>query len=122
MARILDDLQQRCERMLAMEIAVVEDTVRVDKAIGLKSDQKPTRADEQTSLQLSDRNLLDILAELKMIRSMQVRVNGRTTTYAKQYQGELAQDGEIQKELNNLAQRQQKIFEVTNNLARGKNQ
>jgi len=56
-----------------------------------------------------------------MIRSMQVRVNGRTVTYGRQYPGEQANDPDIQKELANLAQRQQKIFSITNNIHRGKN-
>ena len=65
--------------------------------------------------------MIDILAELKMIRSLQIRVNSRTLTYARQYTGEQANDPDIQRELNDLAQRQQKIFDITNNIARGKN-
>jgi hypothetical protein len=48
-------------------------------------------------------------------------VNNRTTTYGRQYPGEQAADPDIVKELGGLAQRQQKIFEVTNKIARGKN-
>jgi len=66
-------------------------------------------------------SLIDLIAELKMIRSMQVRVNSRTITYGQQYQGEQAADSDIQKELAQLGQRQLKIFEVTNNIARGRN-
>jgi hypothetical protein len=65
--------------------------------------------------------LIDLLAELKMIRSLQIRVNQRTLTYGRQYTGEQAADPDIQKELANLAQRQQKVFEITNDIARGKN-
>ena len=65
--------------------------------------------------------MIDRLAELKMIRSMQIRVNNRTITYGRQYPGEQANDPDIQKELANLAQRQQKIFSITNNIARGNN-
>jgi hypothetical protein len=68
-----------------------------------------------------NQNLIDLIAELKMIRSLQVRVNQRTVVYARQYQGEQANEPDIQHELVNLAERQEKIFEVTNNLARGKN-
>lgn len=75
----------------------------------------------QPSGQQGNQSLIDILAELKMIRSLQWRVNQRTLTYARQYQGEQANDPDIQRELNELAGRQQKIFEVTNNIARGKN-
>jgi hypothetical protein len=214
MERLLAALQVRCERMLAIQIEVFENTVRVEKAIDQNSDKKPGRGEEQRSLQLSDRegeltrqansalqlleaegsavafveaflqvrddsqhvvrrlgkvdvaavtqtieqdiiatlkemvealkkaqqemqnkkqqqqqsggqqgnqNLIDILAELKMIRSMQIRVNSRTTTYGRQYTGEQAAAPEIQKELENLAERQKKIFDVTNSIARGKN-
>ena len=66
--------------------------------------------------------LINILAELKMIRAMQLRVNNRTVTYARQYEGEQAKDPEIRKEYANLSERQQKIVEVVNNIVRGKNQ
>jgi hypothetical protein len=213
MERLLARLQARCERMLAMQIEVYEGTIRVDKAIAQNPDKKASRSEEQSALQLSDREqeivreankaiqllqdegtavafpevftqvrddtqqvarrlgkadvasvtqtieqdiiatlkemiealkkaaqqnknsqnagragnsggnqrLIDILAELKMIRSLQIRVNSRTTAYARRYPGEQASDPDIQKELANLARRQQKIFEVTNNIARGKN-
>jgi hypothetical protein len=41
--------------------------------------------------------------------------------YARQYTGEQARDPDIQKELGDLARRQQKIFDATNDIARGKN-
>jgi hypothetical protein len=212
--RLLEALQLRCQRMLALQIEVYEGTVRVDKTIAQNPDKKPSRPEEQRSLQLSDREqlivlesvkalqlletegsavafpeafsqvhddarnvarrlgkvdvgtvtqgieqdiiatlkemvealekakqdlqnkqqnsqgqqgqqgnraLIDILAELKMIRSMQVRVNNRTVTYARQYTGEQANDPDIEKELGELAQRQQKIFTITNNIYRGNN-
>lgn len=68
------------------------------------------------------KKLIEALAELKMIKAMQTRVNQRTETYGKQYQGEQASAPAIQKELTDLAQRQQKIFEITRNIAMGKNQ
>jgi hypothetical protein len=210
--RLLAALEARCQRMLQMQIEVRDGTVRVFRAIEENVDKKPTRANEQKSLQLSDREqqivdeatkaiqmleaegsavafpevfiqvredmrhvarrlskadvgtvtqvieediintlkemidalkkaqqqmqanksngqsnpnqnqkLLDLLAELKMIRAMQVRVNSRTKVYGEKYQGEQTDDGDIRKELNDLAGRQQKIFEVTDNIYRGKN-
>src|SRR6266852_473432 len=211
--RLLAKLEQRCRRMLEIQIEVYDGTVRVDKAIGTNPDKKASRAEEQRSLQLSDREevivveankaiqileaegtavafpqmfeqvrddaknvarrlgkadvgavtqvieqdiiaalkdmiealkkaqadlkgqsqpgqsgppqnqkLIDLLAELKMIRAMQVRVNSRTKVYAQKYTGEQASEPDIQKELGELAQRQLKIFDVTNNIAKGKNQ
>ncbi len=211
--RLLADLQRRCERMLQLQQEVYDGTVRVDRAIGNNPEKKPTRTEEQKSLQLSDREeeivrqaneairileaegtavafpeafvqvrddaknvarrlgkadvgtvtqvieldiiatlkdmiealkkaqqemqnrrgqpqppgppqdqkLIDLLAELKMIRAMQVRVNNRTKVYAEKYPGEQAQDLEIRKELDNLGQRERKIYEVTNNIYKGKN-
>jgi hypothetical protein len=212
--RLLEALQIRCQRMLAIQIEVYDGTGRVDKDVAKNPDKKPSRPEEQRSLQLSDReqlivaeaakalqllesegsavafpeafsqvhddardvarrlgkadvgmvtqgieqdiiatlkemiealekakqdlqnkqqnqqgqqgqqgnrSLIDILSELKMIRSMQIRVNNRTVTYARQYTGEQAKEPDIQKELSGLAQRQQKIFSITNNIYRGNN-
>jgi hypothetical protein len=55
-----------------------------------------------------------------MIRSLQVRVNTRTVSYGKQYPGEQADVPDIQKELRNLAQQQDKIQKATKDIATGK--
>ena len=71
-----------------------------------------------------DQKLLEYIAELKMIRSMQVRVNNRTLTYGRMYQqreGEQTGDPNIRRELINLSERQDRIFEVTNRIAKGDN-
>jgi hypothetical protein len=221
--RLLAALQARCERMLAMQIAVRDSTVNLDKTI---EKNQPTREQQQNSNVLSDKEeeiireaskaiaiiqeegsavafaevflqvrgdmttvaarlrrtdtgvvtqtiendiiatlqemiealkkarkdnknpppkpsqggpppdprLIDMLAELKMIRSMQLRVNSRTEVYGKQYEGEQApppttapdtkareQYEMIQRELHELGDRQLKIEKVTNDIAKGKN-
>lgn len=68
-----------------------------------------------------DQKLLDQIAELKMIRSMQKRVNTRTEVYGNQYTGEQAAEPRIVGELRNLSERQERIFEVTNRIAKGDN-
>jgi hypothetical protein len=78
--------------------------------------------------------LLEELAELKMIRNMQLRVNRQTNLYGKEYPGEQAPSAEqaknpqerekaeiLTKEHKNLQDKQEKIYEVTNSLYRGKN-
>lgn len=223
--RLLARLEARCRRMLALQIGVRDDTVALDKVIKENPNSLPTRADQQASNVLSDREeeivkearaglalleaegsavafaevfsqvkgdmetvairlrktdtgvvtvtiedqiidtlkemiealkkaqsdkksqggggggmprpdkLLDMLAELKMIRSMQKRVNARTELYGKQYAGEQAPYPEtgttpdereryerIQGELRDLSKRQQKIGKVTHDLATGKNE
>ncbi len=65
--------------------------------------------------------LLDLLAELRLIRSQQLQVNKRTIDYARHYQGEQADDPAIQKELEAIAKRQIKIEEMLKKIATGKN-
>jgi hypothetical protein len=77
--------------------------------------------------------LLQEIQELKMIRNMQLRVNRMTETYGREYKGEqapapekaTAQEREkaemLDRELKGLAEREKKIYEVTNDLYKGKN-
>jgi hypothetical protein len=224
--RLLARLEARCILMLKMQIAVRDDTAALDKVIKDNPNSQPTRADQQASNVLSDREeeivkearaglalleaegsavafaevfsqvkgdmelvavrlrktdtgvvtvtiedqiidtlkemiealkkarsdkqskgggggggmqqpdrLLNLLAELKMIRSMQKRVNQRTEVYGKEYKGEQApppENGstpeerkryvEIQSELKDLSKRQLKISKVTHDIATGKNE
>jgi hypothetical protein len=82
-----------------------------------------------------DPRLADRLAQLKMIRSMQVRVNTRTNSYYREIREEqvpsLDQVPEgpervkaerVQQELKDLATRQQRILEIANHLAKSTNQ
>jgi hypothetical protein len=80
-------------------------------------------------------DLIDLLAELKMIRSMQVRVNKRTEEYHRFYPGvEQAPDPvsikdakerddleRVQEELKDLSERQLNIERITRDIAKGKN-
>jgi hypothetical protein len=226
--RLLARLEARCRHMLALQIAVRDGTVELDKVIKNNPKGEPTRADQQSSNVLSDKEdeivkeataglrlleaegsavafaevfqqvrgdmitvstrlrktdtgvvtvtienqiietlqemiealkkaqadakkskqgqpgqsgpppdpkLIDLLAELKMIRSMQKRVNDRTELYGKQYKGEQAPPAEqgstaeerekydrIQHELKDLSVRQQKIGKVTHDIATGKSE
>jgi hypothetical protein len=101
-----------------------------------QADNKPkSKSGQSQSGQPPDPKLIDLLAELKMIRSLQKRVNSRTELYGKQYSGEQAPPPEkasseterekyerIQKELKDLSKRQQKISKVTHDIATGKNE
>ena len=82
-----------------------------------------------------DQDLIDLLAELKMIRSMQVRVNKRTEDYHKFYPGhEQAPDPasikdarqredleRVLDELKDLSERQKNIERITRDIGKGKN-
>jgi hypothetical protein len=66
--------------------------------------------------------LLDEIAELKMIRALQVQVNDRTKRYGNKAPGEQSDDPQIRKELKDLGDRQDKIETMVNSLATKKNQ
>jgi hypothetical protein len=65
--------------------------------------------------------LLELIQELKMVRSLQKRVNDRTEVYGKRYPGEQAADPQIVRELRSLADRQQRIQEIVRRIANGDN-
>jgi hypothetical protein len=226
--RILAALKARCEKMLAMQIAVRDGTVNLEKLVKAHDSQKPDEVDIHKSNELADKEaeivkeangairiieaegsavafaevfkqvredmiivqnrlnkadtgvvtvqtendiidtlkdmvdaltkaikqakaqppqppkppgkpprpgLIDEIAELKMIRAMQEKVNKRTELYGKQYPGEQANvpvgtnvDPKvrehiemIQHELQDLGKRQEKIHKITDDIAKGKN-
>lgn len=135
MTQVRDDMRHVARRLGKADVGHVTQAIEQDiiamlkemiEAVKKQQQQMQDKKNQQHQQQQQNgepppQGLLDLIAELKMVRSLQVQVNNRTTTYGRQYQGEQAGDQDIVKELGNLAQRQQKIFEVTNNLAKGKN-
>ena len=69
-----------------------------------------------------DQPLVDALAELRMIRAMQMRINRRTERYSTLIEGEQAENAELLEALAELAERQQRVHEITRDLEAGKNQ
>jgi hypothetical protein len=67
----------------------------------------------------ADQKLLDKIAELKMIRSLQKRVNDRTSFYGRLFPNEQALDANIRQSLQQLAERQERIFEIMDRFAKG---
>jgi hypothetical protein len=66
-----------------------------------------------------DQKLLDKIAELKMIRSLQKRVNDRTQFYGRLFPNEQALDTNLRQQLQGLAERQERIFEIMDRFAKG---
>ncbi|MEZ6142500.1 MAG: hypothetical protein R3B84_18225 [Zavarzinella sp.] len=69
-----------------------------------------------------DQKLLDELAELKMIRQLQIQVNSRTKRHGEAAGGEQAEDKQIKKEIIDLSNRQQRIESMINDIVTKKNQ
>lgn len=69
-----------------------------------------------------DPNLVEQLAELKILRSLQVRINNRTRELGKLVTGEQADDSDLIRQLEKLAEAQRRIQRATYDLATGKNE
>lgn len=86
-----------------------------------QQEQRDKKQNEQSNNSSPSQELIDKLAELRMIKAMQLRVNTRTTQWSKRYEGEEARDPAIVVELNDLSKRQLRIWNVTDNIAKGRN-
>ncbi len=56
-----------------------------------------------------------------MIRAMQMRINRRTERYSKLVEGEQAARADLLEALDRLAERQARLYQITRDLALGKN-
>ena len=84
--------------------------------------QNPPNPNNNNNPSKPNQRLIDLLAELKLIKSLQLMVNSRTVMYGKKYQGEQTADPLIEAELKQLAQRQAKLQDMMNKLWSGANQ
>lgn len=88
--------------------------------------EKKKQQQQQQQQQQQDQPLVDEIAELKMIKSLQERVNKRTTRYARLLQDDQdpvgqADAAELVDALKKLSQRQQEVYRITRDLVLGKN-
>ena len=83
----------------------------------MQQDSKPGQPGK--SGQPGDKKLLELIQELKMVRSMQKRVNDRTTEWGKTQ--EQANEPTVIRELRNLSDRQLRIQEIVRRIANGEN-
>jgi len=69
-----------------------------------------------------NQKLIDLINELKLIKSLQEQVNKRTISYSKQDPGEQAKDPLIQTELKQLSDRQRVLQDMLHKIATEANQ
>jgi hypothetical protein len=132
--QLRDDMQQVVVRLARAQvgkttkgietdiIAALKETIEALKKAQKDREAKKRRAGQTPAGQPQDPPLVDLLAELKMIRALQMRVNTRTARYAKLIDGEQADNAELIDALKRLGERQQRIHRVTRDLQMGKNQ
>ena len=103
-------------------IATLEETLAaLQKALKDLRDKKASQQ-QGGGGEPGEQPLVDQLAELRMIRALQMRVNGRTEFYDKLIEGDQTQEAELLEALNKLAERQEHIFQATRDLHQGANQ
>ena len=88
----------------------------LEKLQNKQQDQQQQKQQEQ-----QEPGLVDQLAELKLLRSLQQRINRRTRQYSLQVDGEQATDQQIRALLKELSARQQRVFKATYDLSSGQN-
>jgi hypothetical protein len=131
--QLRDDMIHVARRLSKADVGVVTQAIEQDIIINLgemvevltkaqKDRENPPRPNPEPNPddrngQPKPRDLVEKVAELKMIRSLQGRVNDRTQMYGKRYQGEQPADVEIQQELKNLSERQKHIARIVEKIA-----
>jgi hypothetical protein len=126
-----DDMRQVTERLAALKvekvtqglekdiIAALEETIAALEQSRKDLEKKRTPPGQQPSAgQPEDMSLVEKIAELKMIRSLQMRINNRTKTYGEMIQGEQAETPDLLKALDGLADRQERVYKATADLHR----
>jgi hypothetical protein len=116
----VDQLTQGIEKDI---IAALEETIMaLDKSIkDLEKKRTPPGQMPSAGGQPGDMPLVDKIAELKMIRSLQMRINTRTQRYGEMIKGEQAETPELLKSLRDLADRQQRVYKATADLQQKRN-
>ena len=112
------DTTQLLERMI---VESLEEIVFALQREMEKQDEQQQQQQQQQQSEPNDPQLVDDLAELKMIRSLQSQVNRLTRQYGLEVDGEQATNLDDLQFLQNLSLRQQRIHEATYDLSIGKN-
>jgi hypothetical protein len=103
-------------------IAALEETIAtLEKAIKDLEKKKSPTSQLRPAGEPTEPPLVDKLAELKMIRSLQVRINIRTQRYGQMIGGEQAETDDLLEALKDLAERQLRVYQATADLEQGRN-
>jgi hypothetical protein len=115
----IGELTQGIEKEIIDALEEMIDALQkeIEKAKDKKNkDQQPPKDGQP-----QDEQLVDQLAELKMLRTLQMRINHRTKRLGRMVEGEQALDPDILGQLQNLADRQARIQKATYDMATGRN-
>jgi len=131
-----DDMEEIVVRLAQMKVGQLTQSTETDVIAALeeiigtleqaqkdleKKKQQPMPPMQQQG-DPGDQPLVDQIAELKMIRALQMRVNKRTQRYAEMTETEQADKPDLIKALQRLAEREQRVHKVTRDIVVGRNQ
>lgn len=117
----VDSLTQATEKDI---IAALEEMIAAFQKAQKDQEEQQQRQGQQQAGEQQEPPLVDNLAELRMIRALQMRVNKRTQDYAKLVAGDEGQadQAELLDALEKLGQREARIHRATRDIVLGKNQ
>lgn len=113
------EITQGIQRDIAESLEEILDALQ--KELEKSKDQRKKQQPQQGQ-KPQQPGLVDGLAELKMLRSLQYRVNRRTRELGRLTDGEQARDRDVVGQLQELSRRQAKIQRTAADLAAGRNQ
>jgi ClpP class serine protease len=128
-----DDMEQVVVRLAQAKVGEITQGVEEDIIVALeeliaalqkaqKDMQNKAKPMPGQGGQPSEPPLVDPIAEIKMIRSMQMWVNKRTKRYAELTKTEQAEQPELLSALKRLGEREQRIHRITRDIVVGRNQ
>jgi hypothetical protein len=118
----VDDLTIGAEEDI---IAALEELIEALQLAQQDLEQQQQRQQQQQQ-QEQEQPLVDQIAELKMIKSLQERVNKRTVRYSRLLEDDQdpvgqAESTDLVDALRKLSERQQDVFRITRDIVLGKN-
>lgn len=113
------DLTQTLEQAVIEAIEEMVDALQ--KEMEKKNEDEQQQQSEPQQGEPQDKPLVDALSELKMLRSLQLRINRRTRQLGRMIDGEQADEPEVLKQLKTLSGRQSRIQQATYDLSTGRN-
>lgn len=127
-----EDMQQVVERLAQTQVGELTQAIETDiitaleeMISALKKAQKDLedkqRQPNQGQVASGEPPLVDQLAELRMIRALQMRVNKRTQQYARLSEKDQADTPQLLEALRKLADREERIHKVTRDIVVGRN-
>ena len=129
---IREDMQQVVDRLAKANVGPLTQGIETDIIAALEemvAALKKAQKDMEDKQQQGEPGqgapgeppLVDTLAELRMIRTLQMRVNNRTKTYSKLTEEDQVETPELLDALRRLAEREERIHAVTRDIVVGRN-